>query len=46
MQVAFGAAADGHLLFEILGFALFIVWLAAVVGLMVGVIGLLVRLLS
>jgi hypothetical protein len=48
MQFAFRAAADSHpaLLFEILGFAVFIVWLAAVVGLIVGVIGLFVRLLS
>ncbi len=37
MQLAFEAAADGSsLLFEILGFAPFVVWLASVVGFFVG----------
>jgi membrane associated rhomboid family serine protease len=44
MQLSFGAADNGHVVFEILGFALFVVWLAAVIGLIVGVIGALVRL--
>jgi hypothetical protein len=46
MQLAFGAAAggDGAVLFEILGFVLFIVWLASVVGFFVGLIGTIYRL--
>jgi hypothetical protein len=45
MQLAFGAAAggDGALVFEVLGFGLFIVWLASVVGFFVGLIGTIVR---
>ena len=48
MQLAFGAAAggDGALVFEIFGFALFIVWLAAVIGFFVGLIGTIVRLVQ
>jgi hypothetical protein len=47
MQLAFGAAADGggsSLVFEICGFALFIVWLASAIGFLVGIIGTIVRL--
>ena len=47
MQLAFEAAADGSsLLFEILGFAPFVVWLASVVGFFVGLIGTIVRLVQ
>lgn len=45
MQLAFGAADNGAaLLFEIVGFALFIVWLASIVGFIVGLVGIIVRL--
>lgn len=47
MQLAFGAAADGggsSLLFEILGFALFVVWLASAIGFLVGIVGTIARL--
>jgi hypothetical protein len=49
MQLAFGAAAGGDgssLLFEIFGFALFIVWLASAIGFLVGIIGTIVRLVQ
>lgn len=50
MQLAFGAAADGtgsgSLWLEIVGFVLFVVWLASIVVTVVGVIGALVRLLG
>jgi hypothetical protein len=48
MQLAFSAAADGSgsLIFEIVGFALFIVWLASVVGFLVGITGTIVRLVQ
>jgi hypothetical protein len=46
MQLAFGAAADGSLGFEVLGFALFVVFLVSVVATLVGIIGAIVRLLQ
>lgn len=48
MQLAFGAASngDGALVFEVVGFALFIVWLACVVAFLVGLIGAIIRLVQ
>jgi hypothetical protein len=47
MQLAFGAAADsagsGSLWLEIVGFLLFVVWLASIVATIVGIIGAVVR---
>lgn len=45
MQLAFSAASEGSgaLFFEIVGFALFIVWLVSIVATVVGVIGAIVR---
>lgn len=42
MQLAFGAAAgagSGSLWFEIVGFVLFVIWLASLVATIVGIIG-------
>jgi hypothetical protein len=44
MQLSFGAAADGSLLFNIIGFALFAVWLACILATLVGIVGVVVRL--
>ncbi|MDT5352921.1 MAG: hypothetical protein QOJ56_1453 [Mycobacterium sp.] len=44
MQLAFGAADNGPVWFEVLGFVLFIVFLASAVGAIVGAIGAIVRL--
>jgi hypothetical protein len=44
MQLSFGAAADGSLVFNVVGFALFAVWLASIVVTVVGIIGVIVRL--
>jgi hypothetical protein len=46
MQLAFGAAnsaGSGTLWFQIVGFALFLVWLASIVATIVGIIGAVVR---
>jgi hypothetical protein len=45
MQLLFGASAAGGGigLLELLGFALFAVWLACIVGFLVGLIGAIVR---
>jgi hypothetical protein len=46
MQLSFTAATDGPfaLIFEIIGFALFVVWLASIVATVVGIVGVIVRL--
>jgi urea transporter len=46
MQLSFTAATDGSfaLIFEIIGLALFVVWLACIVATVVGIIGVIVRL--
>jgi len=44
MQLAFGAAADsGYATFQIIGFVLFLVWLASIPATIVGIIGAIVR---
>jgi hypothetical protein len=43
MQLSFTAASDGSLVFNIIGFALFVVWLACIVATVVGIVGVIVR---
>ncbi len=46
MQLAFGAAnsaGSGTLWFQIIGFVLFVVWLASILAMIVGIIGAIVR---